>query len=681
MNRKFTSFGIGVLLLGSTLFAGLPNAKADTKGNNVNIAEHEPMNTKVQSIDGTNVLFQYGEPVPSFDTWTLKEQSRSYLNLDGKWKFAMDPNNQGLNEKWFEQGYDDKNWQEEKVPGSWDLYDTPGFGTYDGSNFGKGSAFYDGYAWFRTHFWPDANWKNQFVKLNFLGVNYRAWVYVNGHLVGEHEGGYSPFALDVGEYLQPGKDNVIAVRVYRKPTYDSYTSSNPKPITADTELPYKPVDFWPYAGITRSVYLEATSDVNVSKILTATGDHTLTTKVVVYNHGDKEVHRQLVVDPGGKTGGEPKSQDVDLKPGEVKVVSMDFQIPKAAYWSPDSPTLYQVTAALYKGKGEGQVIQKGNGSIDDSLSTNYGMRTIAVENGKLTLNGKQVFLKGLNWHEETAASGRSMTIEEYNTELSHVLDVNANFIRNSHYNRHPYVYDFADQHGLMVLDEVENMWLDTKQEVLQTNSYGLSRALALSMAWNQINHPSTIMWSLQNESGIWDDQTVYRNWLGDMKEAVKSVDIQKRPVTWASGSSWDPAYDLADVIGLNEYFGYFYMQDSDLGRTLDIVHKTYPNKPILITENGTWAYADEVNNHGPETQSGTEEWQSYKFLNHWNQVTDPSRLPYMAGYTFWVLKDYKERLNYNQQINGISTMGLMSFDKEKPRLVYDTFKNAINPIR
>ena len=166
-----------------------------------------------------------------------------------------------------------------------------------------------------------------------------------------------------------------------------------------------------------------------------------------------------------------------------------------------------------------------------------------------------------------------------------------------------------------------------------------------------------------------------------MKEAVKSVDIQKRPVTWASGSSWDPAYDLADVIGLNEYFGYFYMQDSDLGRTVDIVHNTYPNKPILITENGTWAYADEVNNHGPETQSGTEEWQSYKFLNHWKQVTDPSRLSYMAGYTYWVLKDYKERNNYNQQINGISTMGLMSFDKEKPRLVYDTFKNAMNPIR
>ncbi|PAE43105.1 glycoside hydrolase family 2 protein [Bacillus sp. 7884-1] len=676
MFRKFTKLGIGILLLSSTLFTG--GAYANT---NPTVADREPMNTEVKSIDGTNVLFQYGEPVPSFDTWTQEERSRSYLSLDGKWKFAMDTNSQGMTEKWYQKDYNDSNWQQEKVPGSWDLYDTPGFGTYDGSNFGEGTAFYDGDAWFRTHFSPDASWKNQFVKLNFLGVNYRAWVYINGHFVGEHEGGNTPFALNVSEYLQPGKDNVIAVRVHRRADFDSYTSPDAKPVTNDVELPYKPVDYWRYAGITRSVYLEATSNVNVSKILTSTGDHTLTTKVVVYNHGDKKVERQLVVDPGEQTGGKPKSKEIELNPGEVKVVSMDFDIKSASYWTPDSPTLYEVTATLYKGKGEGQVTQSGIGSVDDSLSTNYGMRTIATEGSKLTLNGEQVFLKGLNWHEETAANGKSMTIEEYDTELNHVLNVNANFIRNSHYNRHPYVYDFADKHGLMVLDDVDNMWLDTKQEALQTNSYGLSRALVLSMAWNQINRPSVIMWSLQNESQIWDDQQVYRDWLSDMKSAVKSVDIQNRPVTWASGSSWDPAYDLADVIGLNEYFGYFYMKDEDLGTTLEAVHRNHPNKPILITENGTWAYAEEELKHGEPTTSGTEEWQSAKFLNHWNQVTDSNRLDYMAGYTFWVLKDYKQRLGYNQQINGISTMGLMRFDNEEPRLVYETFKNAANPFK
>jgi beta-glucuronidase len=123
------------------------------------------------------------------------------------------------------------------------------------------------------------------------------------------------------------------------------------------------------------------------------------------------------------------------------------------------------------------------------------------------------------------------------------------------------------------------------------------------------------------------------------------------------------------------------MKDEDLGTTLDAVHRNHPNKPILITENGTWAYAEEELKHGEPTTSGTEEWQSAKFLSHWNQVTDTNRLDYMAGYTFWVLKDYKQRLGYNQQINGISTMGLMRFDNEEPRLVYETFKNAANPFK
>jgi beta-glucuronidase len=235
------------------------------------------------------------------------------------------------------------------------------------------------------------------------------------------------------------------------------------------------------------------------------------------------------------------------------------------------------------------------------------------------------------------------------------------------------VYEYADENGLLVMDDLDNMWLNVKQEQIQTESYGLSRALALSMAWNQANHPSVILWSLQNESEIWGDQNVYRAWLADMKSAVQSLDLQNRPVTWASGSSWDPAFDLADVIGFNEYFGYFYGQDSDLGTTLDTVHRSYPDKPILITENGTWSF---YGNHGPDMENGTEEWQSSKFAAHWDQAV--ARSGYMAGYTFWLLKDYKERLTYNHEYNGISEMGMMTFDGNK-RLVYQTFRDAVNP--
>lgn len=129
----------------------------------------------------------------------------------------------------------------------------------------------------------------------------------------------------------------------------------------------------------------------------------------------------------------------------------------------------------------------------DTLSTTYGMRSVAVQGATLTMNGRPLFLKGVNWHEETPAHGRSMTIPEYNRLLGRVLQAHANFIRNSVYNRHPYVYDWADEHGVLVMDEYDTMWLHANQEQLQTDSYGLARAEALATAWDQANHPSVIL--------------------------------------------------------------------------------------------------------------------------------------------------------------------------------------------
>jgi beta-glucuronidase len=312
------------------------------------------------------------------------------------------------------------------------------------------------------------------------------------------------------------------------------------------------------------------------------------------------------------------------------------------------------------------------------------VRTVGTNGSTLTVNGEPVFLKGLNWHEETAARGRSMTIEEYDHELGHAAATGANFLRNCVYNRHPYAYEWADRHGVLVMDDIDTMWMNTEQQKVQTERYGLCRALAATMAWNQHNRPSVILWCLQNESEI-DNfvnepgtdpnrAPIYRAWLRDMKAAVKALDIQDRPVTWASWSSWDPAFDLADVIGYNEYFGFFYGKNEDLGPNLDKVHELHPDKPILITENGSYS---DLGVHGPETQNGTEEWHAANFRSHWDQVT--ARSEFVAGYTFWVLKDYKERYGYNMHYNGISVMGLVGFDSTTKRVIYDDFKRARNP--
>jgi beta-glucuronidase len=624
--------------------------------------DREPSGTELRTIDDTGVVFQYGTVVPSFDGWRTKEPTRSYRNLDGTWRFCFDPDAVGEDEGWHRPDYSDSGWNAISVPSAWDLADTPGFGGYDGSRFGEGTAFVDGYAWYRTTVRLPGVWAARHVRLCFLAVNYHATVWVNGVHVGTHEGGHAPFALPVGDALRPGRENTIVVRVHRRASYDSYNPTG-SPIRDPYAVPWAPVDYWPYAGITRSVWLEAVPQATIAKLLLAAGDGRLDARVVVENRGEETFEGHVLVDPGKGTGGKSTKVPVRVPAGGVSVAKAQIPIPKARPWSAERPVVLTAMASLTTGRSGNRV---------DVLSSRYGMRTVEVRDSKFLVNGQPTFLKAINWHEESAAHGRSMTRKEYDHELGHVLAMNLNGVRNCVYPRHPYTYDWADEHGVYVMDDTDNMWMNTEQIKLQTEQYGLSRAIALTMAWNNHNHPSVVIWCLQNESEIDPDGApIYRAWLADMKAAVKAVDLAGRPVTWASSTSWDPAFDIADVVGFNEYFGYFYGTNEDLGPTLDAVHQNHPGKPIMITENGSWSF---FGHHGPETEPGTEEWQAMNFRSHWAQCAE--RTDFVAGYFFWVLKDYKQRRGYNLEYNGISEMGTLAFDSRTKRLVYDEIRNA-----
>lgn len=624
----------------------------------------EPSGTHVRRVGSTGVVFQYGAVLPSFDGWRTREPTRGYLPLDGRWRFRFDPDATGLDAGWNSPTLDDTGWRRAEVPGTWDLLDTPEFAALDGA-FGKGTAFTDGYAWYRTTVAVPASWRGRHVRLNFLGVGYSANVWLDGVHLGKHEGASSAFSLPLGGAVRPGTRQTLAVRVFRRAGYRDYAADQPQAVTDDREIPYKPVDYWPYAGITRPAWLEAVPQVTVAKVLADAGDGELRVHAVLENHGSADFTGRLTVDPGAGSRGRPVTVAARVPARSVGTVPVTVRIPHAPRWSPHSPHLLTARAELADAAGHRV----------DTLTTGYGVRTVSTGGARLRINGEPVFLKGLNWHEETADSGRAMAPHEYDAELGRVLDLGANFVRNCVYTRHPRAYDWADRNGVLVMDEIDTMWLNTAQEKSQTDDYGLARALALAMAWNQHNHPSVILWSLQNESEIDSGGApVYRAWLADLKAAVRSVDLSARPVTWASNTSNDPAFDLADVVGFNEYFGYFYGKDADLGTTLDAVHAKYPDKPLLITENGTWAIAG---TRGPQTTEGTEEWQAASLRAHWSQVA--ARAGFVAGYTYWLLKDYKERDGYNQEYNGVSVMGLESFDRSQRKLAYQAYQQAALP--
>jgi beta-glucuronidase len=349
--------------------------------------EREPAGTRIERIGGTGVVFQYGQVVPSFDGWRHHEPTREYRGLDGQWRFRFDPYDEGLTAGWHLPGTDTSGWDAITVPSAWDLKDNPTpWGSYDGSRFGTGTAFYDGYAWYRTSTRIPGTWTEDEVRLTFLAVNYRADVWVNGRFAGAHEGGYTPFGLPVGHLLRPGQDATIVVRVHRRADLTDYTTGS-GPVTDPLAVPYKPTDWWPYAGIPRSVWLEAVPQVNIPKVLVAAQDGRLDARVVVANQTSRPFSGQVLPDPGEGSGGEPVRVPVAVDAGEVAVARAVVPIPGAPTWSPDSPQLLTATAQLRPQHSKQPPV--------DQLSTTYGVRTVDVDGPTLTVNGRPAFLKGL----------------------------------------------------------------------------------------------------------------------------------------------------------------------------------------------------------------------------------------------------------------------------------------------
>ena len=170
----------------------------------------------------------------------------------------------------------------------------------------------------------------------------------------------------------------------------------------------------------------------------------------------------------------------------------------------------------------------------------------------------------------------------------------------------------------------------------------LYRSLGRCAVWDLMNHPSVVLWCIHNESHQFCPE--YETFVKAGRELVLELDWQQRPVTWAAWHphKGDPVFKHADVVGFNEYRGAmdpFEELDPDLTR----VAKDNPGKPLIILENGGWAT---LGNRGPKERRGTEDWQS-DLLRRQHAVLS-EHTPPLAGYTYWLLADYRTEDLYRQ---------------------------------
>ncbi len=525
---------------------------------------------------------------------------RNKISLDGKWHIIIDP---------YEVGYYDYRYKPRKdgyfldqhaksksdlVEYNFDKSETlevPG----DWNTQKKELFLYEGTIWYKKSF----NYK---VKpgirafLYFGAANYDAIVYLNGKELGEHVGGFTPFDFEATKYLKDGS-NFVVVKVDNKRLKDGVP-------TLDT-------DWWNYGGLTRDVYL-------VEEPQTFIQDYFIQLKKGSLNEISGWV----------KLNGSEKEQSIDIQIPDADVnkkfmtnvagaAEINFTA-KLKLWSPDNPYLYNV-----------RII-----SETDTVNDEIGFRSIETKGTEILLNKKPIFLRGISMHEEAPfTSGRAYSAAQDRTLLNWAKDLGCNYVRLAHYPYNAKMIREAEKMGLLVWSEIPVYWT-----IQWTNKNTLDNALnqLREMITRDKNRAPVIIWSMANETPRSDARLKFLRTLIDSARILDPT----RLITAATETNYsknkvvinDPLCKYLDVIGVNEYIGWYSGTPED---ALKKVWTTEYNKPLIISEFGAAAL---YGYHGDKDARWTEEYQAtvYKY-----QIEMLKKISFLSGMSPWVLMDFR----------------------------------------
>lgn len=394
--------------------------------------------------------------------------------LDGDpWRLAIDPQNVGREEKWFEAPR--TNAVATTVP--WIIQDAfPG---------------YHGVAWYWLEFSAPTNpHAGGRYLLRFWAVDYKADVWLNGVRVGGHEGGETPFLIDATDIIRARATNLLAVRVLN-PTHARIDGlvldETPKQARV---IPYRAGDAYNHGGITGSAELLAVPPVRVEDVFARADPKTGVIRIQanVRNAGQRSARGQLEFSVAPAAAGETLRADVvprEFPVGDTRVAA-ELKLEQPRLWELNDPFLYRVTA---------RVTMAGPGSVDE-LSVRCGFRDFRFEHGYFRLNGRRLFLRSTHTCNHFPV-GLKLPPDP-DMARRDLLDVKAmgfNMIRFIWGGAERSQLDLCDELGLMVYEESFASW-------------PMQDSPQLAARWNQAitelirrdrNHPSVVIWGLLNE--------------------------------------------------------------------------------------------------------------------------------------------------------------------------------------
>lgn len=578
--------------------------------------------------------------------FTAPSTHRSDVLLNEGWHFIRE-NVSGAHDS----GFDDSRWESINLPHTWNALDGQ-----DG-----GTNYYRGVGWYRKHFTVSKGDANRRFFLKFDGAFSAAEVWLNGHVLGDHRGGFAAFVFDATPFLKVGGDNVLAVEVTN---------------AQDPDIPPLSADFTFFGGIYRDVHLIATDLLQISPLdYGSPGVYLKTTSVtpdsahlevtaVISNAAPtpaKATVRAVLVNAENKVVAKLTSP-LALANATVTNVVMNTTISHPHLWDGlRDPYLYRVIVQVEQGK-----------DVLDAVEQPLGFRFFGFDPNKgFSLNGHPYDLHGTAFHQDGLNRGWAVGQEQREKNFALLQELGATALRLSHYEHADATYDLADKDGIVLWTEIPLINNITESPAFYDNC----KQQLTELVHQRYNHPSVICWGIYNEVTLRKGPDT-KKLVGELAKLAAELD-STRPSTCAiAGGDDQPSNWLSKICAFNKYLGWYGGKLSDFGPSLDRVHAHYPTNCIGVSEFGAGAcisqhYEEPYSTPAPKGKFHPEEYENLFHEVYWQAL---KTRPYIWCKFIWTLADFAADDREEGDTPGRNDKGLVTYDRQTRKDAFYWYK-------
>lgn len=568
------------------------------------------------------------------DNFITNVNARIHQSLNGKWKYILDQ--YGTGSIGFSPLYENKKPSDKSdrveysfdaaqslwVPGAWNAQEDKLY-------------YYEGDVWYRKTFDFNPQLNNPRVFVYVGAANYKTEFTFNGKKLGTHEGGFTPFSIEVTDLIKE-TGNFLILGVSNRREKDN--------------IPGLVTDWYNYGGIIRDVSLVEVPQNYIDDFTVSLNKKTVKaeTKEIVGSiqlSGEELPQLATVEIPELKLS---KQVQIDKKGKGVFSLKSNLEL-----WSPENPKLYTITIR----------------TDEDKLSDEVGFRTIETKGLEILLNGDPIFLRGISIHDENPTrADRANSMDDARLTLGWAKELGCNFARLAHYPHQENIVRLADELGILLWEELPLYWgIDWKNEEVLANA----KRQYSEVIRRDKNRAATVIWSIANETTPNDARN---NFLKSVASHVRSLDSTRLLSAACKKDSWhdgdksklylvsDPIAEVLDIVSFNEYLGWYG------GDPIECREKNFKityEKPVIISEFGGGALEGF---HADKETRWSEEFQEYLYKENIEMF---KRVPGLSGMTPWILTDFQSPLRQLPNVqDGWNRKGLLSEKGRKKKAFY-----------